>query len=554
VRNLYKYLDLTSTETPQHMSYETPKPSFGQENDASFPNPEPQNSELDEVAGGLGFEYHLRNEDQPVTSTNRDNPDCEASPTTRILDQIEVIDLTGDSEQPSVHYIAQRQIVPKEQNAKAVDEMLMTELLSEDFTLARQLRKDGQHSRAAKHYFNGFEKYIDEGGKQSSTMIAAFVSELFQCLESIAPADVSASACSCLHLLYRLELRLPLTWWNRHILSSAFERLLKAHPEIPQGVNLHPLVLALDDQEINAPLHEALYSLLALTRNQLFTKDARNEFQFRICLLAFACNLRECLKSETWVGDVSALKITTWKLRTLGRVPESVLNAANSWNRMISGIYRAYGSHDREYAPEWYSSAEPFITELADTCSLKGWAHEAELLFKILRSVNSSILVSNFRGFQISITYCLHLEREERYEELLDRLLVLYQGLEYSAGGPWAFISFQDHASKAKDNRQVALDIGSILDKVSDRLDQYLSSEKAREITILMRFFEAAQRGILASEREVNGNHIVAQADRVEAEDNDDQMDDCISSVRFGVTYTESVITGISFNYSDLYK
>lgn len=44
------------------------------------------------------------------------------------------------------------------------------------------------------------------------------------------------------------------------------------------------------------------------------------------------------------------------------------------------------------------------------------------------------------------------------------------------------------------------------------------------------------------------------QENPVEDEDDEDQMDDCTSSVRFGVTYTESVMTGISFNYSDLYK
>jgi hypothetical protein len=518
------------------MSYETPKPSLGQENDSFPPNPEPQNSELEKIEGELGLEDQLRNEDQPVTSTSQDNLDCAASPTTTILDQVEVIDLTGDSEQSSGDHIAQMWIVPEEQVAKVVDAMLKNELPGEDFALARQLRKDGQHSRAAKHYFNGFEKYIYEGGEQSSTMIAAFVAELFQCLESIAPADISASACSCLHLLYTLELRLPLTSWTRHIVSSAFERLLKAHPEIPQGVNLHPVLLALDDQIIKVPLHEALYSLLAIMRNQLFTKDARNEFQFRICLLAFACNLRECLKSETWLGDVSAL---------------------NSWNTVITGIYHAIGdlSHDREhFVTRCYSSAEPWITELADTCSLNGWVHEAELLFTILRGAPSFFIVSKFRRFQISITYCLHLEREERYEKLLDSLLVLYKDLEYSAGGPLGFIYFQDHASKSKDNHQIALDIRSVLDRVSDRLGQYMSPEKAREIIRLRNLFEAVGRGRLASKTEVNENHVVAQENRVEAEDDDDQMDDCTSSVRFGVTYTESVITGISFNYSDLYR
>jgi hypothetical protein len=537
------------------MSYETPKPSSSQENYGPSPNPEAQNSELEDLAGELSLEDPLRNEDQHVTSTNRDNPDCAASPTTRILDQVEVLDLTEHSELPSGdYYIAQRQIVPEEQDLKAVDEMLMTELLSEDFALARQLRKDGQLSRAAQHYIKGFQNYIDEGGDQSSTLIVAMVAELLQCLEIIAPVDMSASACSCLDLLYSLQLKFPLTSRIHHLVSSALKRLLVAHPEIPQEVNLHAVVLALDDQDINAPLHEALYLLLTLMPNQLPTKTARNELQFRISLLAFACNLRECLRVDhfpTWTGEVSSLRTTIWKLWTVGKLLESELNTVKSWNAMISGISRAYGdlSRDREsyFLPGCYSSAEPFITELADTCSLNGLAHEAELLFKILRSAQSSNIVSKFRRFQISLTYCLHLEREKRYEELLE--------LQKSACEGWAFYYFQERSSKeSKDNDQIALVIRSILDRVPDRLDQYMSSEKAREITILMRFFEAAQRGILASEREVNGNHIVAQADRVEAEDNDDQMDDCISSVRFGVTYTESVITGISFNYSDLYK
>ena len=42
--------------------------------------------------------------------------------------------------------------------------------------------------------------------------------------------------------------------------------------------------------------------------------------------------------------------------------------------------------------------------------------------------------------------------------------------------------------------------------------------------------------------------------DHNEDKDEDDQVDDCKSSNKFGVTYTESLMTGISFNYSDLYK
>lgn len=44
--------------------------------------------------------------------------------------------------------------------------------------------------------------------------------------------------------------------------------------------------------------------------------------------------------------------------------------------------------------------------------------------------------------------------------------------------------------------------------------------------------------------------------DRSKAEDDDELISDCKSSNKFGVTYIESVsdMTGISFDYSDLYS
>jgi hypothetical protein len=540
------------------MSYETPKPSYGQENDASSPNLEPQSSELEDLAGELSLEDPLRTEDQPVTSTRRDNPDCAGIPRPKNRTSIRVIrlDRTGNSQNSSSERIAQTQIRPEEEMASAVDPMLMPKL-GEDLSSARQLRRDGQLSRAAQHYFKAIRNYIDGGSDPRTQMIVVLVTELLQCMEDVEPSDVPASACDCLDLLHRLQRMYLFPSQVYHSVSSALDKLLVTHPEMPQGVNLHPVVLALEDQGINTPLRKALYSLLALMLNKLFNKNARNEFQFRICLLAFACNLRECLKRHSWAGDVSELERTTWELSTLGKLLESELNAVN-WNTAIDGIHRAIGdtSHNGEhFVTGCYSSNEPWITELADACSLNCWAHEAELLFKILRNTQSSNIVSKFRRFQISITYCLHLEREKRYKKLLYGLLALYNDLEYSAGEDWTFIYSQEHASKeSKDNRQVALNIRNILDRVSDRLDQYMSPVGAKEITRLRGFFEPAVREKLASENEVNENHLVAQEDRVEAEDDDDQMDDCTSSVKFGVTYTESVITGISFNYSDLYK
>ncbi len=273
------------------MSYETPKPSFSQEPESASPKPEAQDTELEELAGELSLEDPLRMADQRLTSTSRDNPDCAASLTTTILDQVEIIDLTGDSEKPSGNHIAQTRIVSEKRDAKAVDELLMPELLSDDFALARQLRRDGQPSRAAQQFFKAIRNYINGRGEQSGQMIVVQVAELLQCLENVKPSDVPALACDCLDLLYGLQQKCSDTPQSYPSVSSALERLLVAHPDIPQGVNLHPVVLAFDDEEINPELRIALS--LSLIRIRLFTEYTRIEAQFRICILALACNLSQ---------------------------------------------------------------------------------------------------------------------------------------------------------------------------------------------------------------------------------------------------------------------
>lgn len=491
------------------MSYETPKPSFSQEHESPSPNPEAQNSELETLAGELSLEDPLVNENQPVTSTSRDNPDYAASLTTTFLNQIEVIDLTGDDEKSSGDHIAQTRIVAEEQDAKAADQMLMPDLLNQDFALSRQLRRDGQFSRAAQQYLKGLRSYIGEGGAQSIQMIDDLVAELLQCLEDVEPFYVPALACDCLDLLHRLQLKFPLTSRTHHLVSSALERLLVAHPEIPRRVNFDPVVWALDDQDISTPLQGALRSLLTRMRNRPFTKDARIECQFRICLLAFACNLRECLKKDPWGGGVSALKTTTWTLLGMGNLLDSLfarMLTLSRWGEFSRPLYRfeVNLSNDLESVSRGYLFVEPSVTKMADACSLNGWGYEAELLFAILRSTQSSNIVPNIRRFKTSITYCLHLEREKRYEKLLDLLSLLYKDLEDFSRWFWAYRKYgYDTLKKDEDILQKAeVDIRNILNRISGRPGQGISSEMALEITKSRRLFEAVQRGILTSKRE----------------------------------------------------
>jgi len=58
----------------------------------------------------------------------------------------------------------------------------------------------------------------------------------------------------------------------------------------------------------------------------------------------------------------------------------------------------------------------------------------------------------------------------------------------------------------------------------------------------------------LVSADDCRPHYVVVENHKSGAEDEDESMSDCKSSNKFGLTYTESVITGISFNYSDLYR
>jgi len=54
---------------------------------------------------------------------------------------------------------------------------------------------------------------------------------------------------------------------------------------------------------------------------------------------------------------------------------------------------------------------------------------------------------------------------------------------------------------------------------------------------------------------DVSFQHVlVLERNKSKAMDDDELMEDCKSSNNFGVTYTVSGMTGISFNYSDLYS
>jgi hypothetical protein len=205
----------------------------------------------------------------------------------------------------------------------------------------------------------------------------------------------------------------------------------------------------------------------------------------------------------------------------------------------------------------WTDSVAPPGLKLASACSVKGWIHQAELLFAVLRSPYSLEIVTFEQQFEIAIEYCLHLRRRKRHTELVFELQSTFTKLESSPrsilGGFMEPVGVRHHTSVLKD----------ILERVLRESNMLPNLEiQASELRNKIDTFVAANF-TLARETNIRGNSgeppatVLVRHPRLEDEDDDDDAMtdfDCLSSNKLGVTYTESGTSGISFNYSELYR
>jgi hypothetical protein len=103
--------------------------------------------------------------------------------------------------------------------------------------------------------------------------------------------------------------------------------------------------------------------------------------------------------------------------------------------------------------------------------------------------------------------------------------------------------------------------------RILGSLDQYTYSEQEHALLRLVSPFEYhpppppfPPMPFFRSWEEIEDDEDICEVDVVEdrdknnADDDGEDIDYWRSSNKFGVTYTESLMTGISFNYSDLYR
>jgi hypothetical protein len=237
-------------------------------------------------------------------------------------------------------------------------------------------------------------------------------------------------------------------------------------------------------------------------------------------------------------GELYKAALDLW-LPEAGVEDELDLLAPAAKDRFYLLIIALWEDGYRVFSNRW--SVQALATRIASGCSALGWFHEAEVLFIVLRIGVKGYHFLTPSAARIALQYCLHLESEKRYGEILSILHDTYTHLTnpYDMDG-----QLEGTQPPPEEQSRYLLTMGNTMNRIPRPLNQHISSDKVNQLAALENLFDEERRRVGCEESEDSDEGAMTEDDEV----------DCESSNRFGVTYTESVITGISFNYSDLYR
>jgi hypothetical protein len=576
------------TATPQHISYETPQPFLISDSPAASSK---HGSELPTPSGKPSLEPLVEDPDLYAASPVRHSPNPasyvstlsirnstldEHSPvlpstTTYQPSRLSTYDIAdGDTQEsvsspgvttaPSLPNDDEFIFVTSEHESKLALDQAEEEdsthddpisLLSHEIGIARQSKKRGERSQAERECCNAIHKYITNGGIQTEPLLQLTLMELAECLDYYPTDAVPSAACVCLDLLESLIRASSSTIVVCSMILEALKTLLGGYRGISGGFSFRRIFIALDYPSINLPILQALPSFFE-SRQEPTTSESCENRAFRFGLLLFTCDLRSLLEAsiscEDYFSIMELRRITTY----LRRTKSSFEGALSTLGLVVNKLYAHFDPFDKDTT--CYVSVEPLVTELAPACATAGWFYEAETFFAALRSSQSLELLGHpgdQRKIEISKQYCLYLKRRKYYAELLSELHDTYTHLANN----YSMVSMSLTAHGA--------DLTDLLNDVPWPYDQYVSFEKALEIGRLEILFSRPAEFSVRKISDINSamsfdfsfqHDLVLERNKSKAMDDDDLMEDCKSSNKFGVTYTESGMTGISFNYSDLYR
>jgi len=353
-------------------------------------------------------------------------------------------------------------------------------LLSHEIGIARQSKERGERSQAEREYCSAIQKYITNGGIQTEPLLRVAVRELAQCLDSCPTDEVPTTACICLDLLGNLIRASSSTTVICSMVLVAMKTLGGEDLSISGELDRQRVIMDLiNGLNIDLPILQVLPSFFETMQEGSGTSESCDNRGFRFGLLSFACDLRSHLEASRPRDDDFSLmelrRITTY----LQRTKRSFEGTLSRLGLLVNKLYSLRWAYDSFTWSTWYTACylliEPFVTELASSCATAGWFHEAETLFAVLRS-SRSLEKLGYGGVQrrveISKQYCLYLKRRKCYAELLSELCDIYTHLANShSAGTW----FPRHGGDLTD-------VTDLLNGVPLPYDQYVSSEKAREI------------------------------------------------------------------------
>ena len=407
-------------------------------------------------------------------------------------------------------------------------------------------------------------------------LITHCIRETVECLKFCTTKTASAVAYICLFLLEDLghssldSLGDDLT---RPSLAHTLETLLKRHSAVSYGVDMHSVIAVLKSGlDVEKSLYISLRSSLRSPSAPTESPATRNESRLRLTILGLACGLKRFLEQDQksmlasrlcMRDQLGELHVATAEIRKLATSFPGKYSEISSLTLELYSNKVFHITHQLQTNFRIYPELEPLITQLTSAISAAGLFHEAELLFSILQSTQSRQLLAQ-RRTQISLQYCLHLERNRAWEPLSRNVLEAYE--DFSNLHPHQFSGDIEKFQTSRGARILIRWMKKIIDANPGVSHPPGSSDADLDTRELYNLDEEFPPSPVSSDSEESEDEdrrrgisepIVIEDDEDEAKTNDkdsDDIDDCKSSNKFGVTYTESGITGLSFNYSDLYR
>ncbi|CZR56269.1 uncharacterized protein PAC_06157 [Phialocephala subalpina] len=416
----------------------------------------------------------------------------------------------------------------------------------EGFNFARRMRenKESQREDVEIRYIDTIRQYTDNFGTPHITALDGYLKEVLLYLVACTDDDIPMSTSQCLKL-WEVLWSFPAdpVRDSNHLIGSTLCDLLRRHRFLRPTESLYRAIKGLHLKDSRDPMRVALLSELNRVQLEMFLRTSTfHERRLRLLIIAFAWDLEEYFKT----GQCTDLKSNIQEIISTELIDggEDRQGAVFGFEKLQSSLLSisAFDDLDRAFVyheSERYDNIFEAATLLASACSAAEWCAVSEALFSVLCDCRIAIALHD-RSHML-LEYCAYFRRKQHWTELITALLLTYRQV----------IEVKNSVSLAPEElaglRQLLLFVRGGLSTVPLPIEQHVSPPVAQEI---MKLDEELRRLTMVRSDTSNTQNL----ERVESGGEDEEMDDCKSSNKYGVTYTESVVTGISWNYSDLYK